>query len=263
VLDQVGGWAEWCLTEDSELSVRIHAAGYSSVYMTEPMGRGLIPETFGAYRRQRFRWTYGPIQELRAHWKLFVPGRRRLKTGQVVHHGNHGLDVALIGVRFLTIPVTALAALSMVVHDEVVAVPFALWIAATCLVASSVWMRYLVLRSVVGSSLRQALGSVVAYLSLTYVIQTASLRAVFDRPATWERTTKFRVYSHRRAALASARSEIVAGVTALVFASVGLAWLPHEGVAMMLLLGIAAVGLVYLTSPIVALIADRDIERGR
>ncbi|HKY14087.1 MAG TPA: glycosyltransferase, partial [Microthrixaceae bacterium] len=27
VLDQVGGWAEWCLTEDSELSVRIHAAG--------------------------------------------------------------------------------------------------------------------------------------------------------------------------------------------------------------------------------------------
>jgi cellulose synthase/poly-beta-1,6-N-acetylglucosamine synthase-like glycosyltransferase len=31
-LEEAGGWAEWCQTEDSELSIRIHAAGYSSVY---------------------------------------------------------------------------------------------------------------------------------------------------------------------------------------------------------------------------------------
>jgi len=153
--------------------------------------------------------------------------------------------------------------MSMVLHQEVVLVPLALWIAATCLVASSIWMRLQVLRSVLGSSLRQALGSVLAYLSLTYVIQTASLRAVFGQSATWERTTKFRVHSHRRAALASARSESVAGVIALTCAVTGLAFLPHQGVAMMLLLGLAAVGCAYLTSPIVALIADRDLRPAR
>src|SRR5260370_745332 len=69
-LERAGGWAEWCLTEDSELAIRIHAAGYQSVYLTEPYGRGLIPETFEGYRRQRYRWTYGPVQEFPHHWRL-------------------------------------------------------------------------------------------------------------------------------------------------------------------------------------------------
>ncbi len=42
-LEDAGGWAEWCLTEDSELAVRIHALGYSSVYLNHVYGRGLIP----------------------------------------------------------------------------------------------------------------------------------------------------------------------------------------------------------------------------
>jgi cellulose synthase/poly-beta-1,6-N-acetylglucosamine synthase-like glycosyltransferase len=262
VLDHVGGWAEWCLTEDSELSLRVHSAGYGSVYLTEPMGRGLIPETFAAYRRQRFRWTYGPVQELRAHLDLFLPSRRRrLTLGQLVHHGNHGLDVALISVRFLTIPITALAAVSMVAHDEVIRVPLALWITATAMVLSSILMRFAVLRQVLGSSLRLALGSVLAYFSLTYVIQTASLRALFGLPATWDRTDKFGARRHRRSALRSARAETVTGLAALGVAIVGLVTLPESGVAMMLLLGIAMVGLIYLTSPVVALIADHDLAR--
>ena len=48
-LEEAGGWAEWCLTEDSELAVRIHALGYSGVYLTTTFGRGLIPETFEGY----------------------------------------------------------------------------------------------------------------------------------------------------------------------------------------------------------------------
>jgi hypothetical protein len=241
--------------------VRIHAAGFSSVYLTEPMGRGLIPETFADYRRQRFRWTYGPVQELRMHQRLFWPRRDRgLTPGQVVHHGNHGLDVPLISVRLLTIPVTALAALSMVASGEIVPVPLALWIAATCLVASSIAMRLLVLRVVVGTNVGRMLGSVLAYLSLTYVIQTASLQALLGRPAAWERTPKFRAGHHRWAALASARSEAVAGLIALGCATAWLVALPHQGVAMMLLLGIGLVGAIYLTSPIVPLIADRDLE---
>src|SRR5262249_43805505 len=43
VLDEIGGWSETCLTEDSELSVRIHAHGYVGHYIGESFGRGLVP----------------------------------------------------------------------------------------------------------------------------------------------------------------------------------------------------------------------------
>src|SRR5690606_28880205 len=72
-LRKAGGWAEWCLTEDSEVSVRLRAAGYRGYYFGETFRRGLIPETFDDYKKQRFRWTAGPVQQLRRHWRLFLP----------------------------------------------------------------------------------------------------------------------------------------------------------------------------------------------
>lgn len=264
VLERVGGWATWCLTEDSELSIRIHALGCNSVYLNEPFGRGLIPDTFADYKKQRFRWTYGPVQELRHHLRLFLPGRagRRsaLTLTQRVHHGNHGLDVALIGVRFCALPVTACAALSMVIHHEVVPVPLALWIAATSLVLSSLAMRWFVYRAVVRATLAQAVGAVIAYLALGHAIHMASLRALFARPATWQRTNKFPSRSGMRGALRAARTETILALSSLTFAAVGLAVLPERGLATMLLIGLALLGLTYLSAPAVALIADHDLR---
>ena len=54
-LAEAGGWSAWCLTEDSELAIRLHAAGYTSHYTDRVNGRGLIPVTFAAYRKQRHR----------------------------------------------------------------------------------------------------------------------------------------------------------------------------------------------------------------
>jgi len=67
-LEGTGGWAEWCLTEDSELAVRIHAVGYSPVYLNHIYGRGLIPQSFAGYKQQRFRWS-GPTYLLR--WLVY------------------------------------------------------------------------------------------------------------------------------------------------------------------------------------------------
>jgi glycosyltransferase involved in cell wall biosynthesis len=71
-LADVGGWAEWCQTEDSELAVRLHAKGYRGYYFADACGRGLIPETLERMRKQRFRWAYGPMQQLRHHWRLYL-----------------------------------------------------------------------------------------------------------------------------------------------------------------------------------------------
>ena len=57
---------------------------------------------------------------------------------------------------------------------------------------SSLLMRYLIYRRVVGATLPQAVGGIVAFAALSLVITIASLKASTGRPATWHRTGKFR-----------------------------------------------------------------------
>ena len=42
-LVDAGGWAEWCVTEDAELSLRILGSGYTGIYVDESFGRGVMP----------------------------------------------------------------------------------------------------------------------------------------------------------------------------------------------------------------------------
>jgi cellulose synthase/poly-beta-1,6-N-acetylglucosamine synthase-like glycosyltransferase len=72
-LVRAGGWAEWCLSEDSEVSVRLRGLGYRGVFVNETFGRGLIPETFLDYKKQRFRWMAGPVQQVVRHWRMLLP----------------------------------------------------------------------------------------------------------------------------------------------------------------------------------------------
>lgn len=86
VLREVGGWAEWCITEDAELGLRIFEHGYEGAYVEESYGRGLMPDTFIDYKKQRYRWAYGAIQIIKRHY-LSLSGWRtsRLSTGQRYH----------------------------------------------------------------------------------------------------------------------------------------------------------------------------------
>jgi exo-beta-1,3-glucanase (GH17 family)/cellulose synthase/poly-beta-1,6-N-acetylglucosamine synthase-like glycosyltransferase len=86
VLAEVGGWSEWCITEDAELGLRIFEQGYEATYFPNSYGRGLIPDTFTNYRNQRFRWAYGAMQIMRHHAaQLFGRGDSRLTAGQRYH----------------------------------------------------------------------------------------------------------------------------------------------------------------------------------
>src|SRR6266542_10618 len=59
VLEEIGGWDEWCITEDAEASLRIVKLGYQSMYINRSYGRGLMPLTFDGFKKQRFRWCFG------------------------------------------------------------------------------------------------------------------------------------------------------------------------------------------------------------
>src|SRR5216684_5333888 len=85
-LEQLGGWDEWCITEDADLSLRLLRAGFSGLHVDQSFGRGIMPLTFEALKGQRYRWCFGGIQVLRMHWRSLLPGREtkqnRLSTGQ-------------------------------------------------------------------------------------------------------------------------------------------------------------------------------------
>jgi glycosyltransferase involved in cell wall biosynthesis len=86
VLRAVGGWAEWCITEDAELGLRIFAAGHEAGYIERSYGRGLMPDSFSDFHKQRARWAYGAVQILRRHaGALLRPGRTGLSAGQRYH----------------------------------------------------------------------------------------------------------------------------------------------------------------------------------
>ena len=84
-LEEVGRWGEWCITEDADLGLRLFEHGYEAVYMPESYGKGLVPDSFNAYKTQRFRWAYGAVQILKHHWRELMPGAKRLTAGQKYH----------------------------------------------------------------------------------------------------------------------------------------------------------------------------------
>ncbi len=62
LIDELGGIAGETITEDAETAIKLHDRGYKSVYISEPMVRGLQAESFDALVIQRVRWTQGMVQ---------------------------------------------------------------------------------------------------------------------------------------------------------------------------------------------------------
>lgn len=58
-LMSVGGFPTGSLTEDFELSVRLHERGWTSRYVPEVLAQGLAPEDMSSYVSQQQRWARG------------------------------------------------------------------------------------------------------------------------------------------------------------------------------------------------------------
>ncbi len=264
-LEESGGWAEWCVTEDSELAIRIHALGYRSVYVPVTFGRGLIPPTFSGYKRQRFRWTYGPVQELKRHWRLFLPRGMarpsRLSWAQKINHLTHGLDPAALSLTLLFLPLGMATAGSMVVHREVIPVPFALWLLVTVQLLGGILLRLLVFRYVVDASLADWLRAALASKALSHTKALAGLRGLLTRTIAFVRTDKFTPAPSLQRAFSGSWLEALLAVCAFGFSAVAFGQLPRTGLLLMVLIGLILHGLRYSAAPIVAVSAELALWR--
>jgi cellulose synthase (UDP-forming) len=73
-LRSIGGVATETVTEDIHTTVRLHRAGWRTVYHNEVLAYGLAARTAGEYQAQRLRWGIGAMQLLRTERPLSGPG---------------------------------------------------------------------------------------------------------------------------------------------------------------------------------------------
>ncbi|HEX6522580.1 MAG TPA: cellulose synthase catalytic subunit [Streptosporangiaceae bacterium] len=60
-LDDVGGFATGTVTEDIHTSLRMHAKGWRSVFLPEPLAFGLEAQSLKEFYQQRRRWALGAL----------------------------------------------------------------------------------------------------------------------------------------------------------------------------------------------------------
>ena len=84
-LREIGGAATETITEDIHTTIRLHRAGWKTVYHNEVLARGLAADDAAQYQLQRNRWGTGAMQVLRTENPLTVPG---LSLGQRLGYGS-------------------------------------------------------------------------------------------------------------------------------------------------------------------------------
>ncbi len=257
VLEKAGGWSEWCVTEDSELAIRIHDIGYSSIYIDKTYGRGLIPDSFEGYKKQRYRWTAGPVQEFRHYAKHFIGMSKRdtkFTLIQRIFHLNHGLGNFLLSFQIPLTLIGVASIASMIIHNEIIHVPFELWLTATITLLVTPILTMVMYRVTVRAKISDIIGQALAAKALGHVIVHAALRTALTGNAAWNRTNKFKASQSYTVALWQTKEEIVIGLSLLTFVAASYVIFPYQGLSLMLLIGVAYIALEYFAAPCMAVI---------
>ena len=201
-------WAEWCITEDAELGLRIFEAGYDASYVPASYGRGLMPDTFIDFKKQRFRWAYGAMQIIKAHARpLFLEGGP-LSAGQRYHFVAGWLPWVADGCNLLF----NLAALgwsaAMVWAPGKIDPPLVMYsVLPLSLFTFKLAKLVHLYRVRVGANVRQTIAAAIAGLALTHTIGTAAVKGLVTKGEPFFRTPKRGATSGLLHALAAAREE--------------------------------------------------------
>ncbi|HLE53203.1 MAG TPA: glycosyltransferase [Anaerolineales bacterium] len=267
VLDRIGGWDEWCITEDAEASLRMLRKGYLSVYINQTYGYGLLPTTFEATKKQRFRWAFGGTQILKRFggqllpWsrfergeKLTIQQRLRYLMG-LLGWFNDLLVLVFTGFLLLTtagyiyewqLPIRQLA-------EWLLFVPVVSILTGVLRVA---WA----LRLTTRCSWRSGLGAFLAMLALSWSVAQACLSALWNDKGTFLRTPKYGLESDLSRALKATSWETALGI--LLVAAIPLTLnvrTDREGILLAILLAWHA--LIYLSALRFALLEALPVKQ--
>jgi cellulose synthase/poly-beta-1,6-N-acetylglucosamine synthase-like glycosyltransferase len=195
-LEQLGGWDEWCITEDAELSLRLLRAGWHGLHVDQSFGKGIMPLTFEALKGQRYRWCFGGIQILRMHWRslLPAPGSRanHLSIAQRWSYLAGGIQWYgdLLGLIFFVFLLAGAANLATGGGELFRKLTIYLVAAVPVMVGLGLIRAVTLLRRGTGASWRDAIGAFFIWQSTSVVVARASVLGLFARKAAFLRTPK-------------------------------------------------------------------------
>src|SRR5499427_7913467 len=195
-LEQLGGWDEWCITEDAELSLRLLRAGWHGLHVDRSWGKGIMPLTFEALKGQRYRWCFGGIQILRMHWRSLLPApssranhlsiaqRWSYLAGGIQWYGD------LLGLIFFVFLLAGAFNLATGGGELFRKLTIYLVAAVPVMVGLGLVRAVTLLRRGTGASWRDAVGAFFIWQSTSVVVARASVLGLFARKAAFLRTPK-------------------------------------------------------------------------
>lgn len=228
---EAGGWGEWCVTEDAELSLRILARGYSATLVERIFGHGVMPLTFAALKSQRFRWCFGGIQILRRHWGLLLTGRATEEDGtQLKLTRAQQYDFLAGGLQWFGAPMTALFGALLIAgigsrllgFDATLRPLTGFFIVVPALLLITGLVRALwALRQRLDATFGDAIGVFLIFLSMTWAVTLACVKGLIQMQGAFLRTPKFKENQNFVQTLKTTRAETplavlltAAGITA-------------------------------------------------
>ncbi|WP_339486121.1 glycosyltransferase [Pseudomonas sp. EL_65y_Pfl2_R95] len=209
VMDELK-WADWTICEDAELGLRVFKKGYTAAYAHNSFGKGLMPDTFIDYKKQRFRWAYGAIQIMKGHARsLFLGKDSSLKRGQRYHFIAGWLPWVADGLNIFFTAGALLWSAAMIIVPTRVDPPLLIFaIPPLALFVFKLGKIVFLYQRAVGVNLKDAFCAAVAGLALSHTIAKAVLYGLFTTSIPFFRTPKMRSSHGFLVALAEAREEV-------------------------------------------------------
>lgn len=112
-LEAAGGFPEDSVTEDFELSIRLHEAGWRTAYVPEVLCAGLGPEDMASYGSQQLRWARGCLGAIPRVLRARLPWRLRIQYLQSATYFLTGWTVLV----YVSLPVIRIATGAQPVAD--------------------------------------------------------------------------------------------------------------------------------------------------
>ncbi len=189
-LISVGGWSSDTIVEDCDLGLLALEHGWQIHYTNRRYGHGLLPDTFEAYKKQRYRWAYGGFQILRKHWRHLLPRgggltreqKREFAVGWLNWLGAESIGVAVAILNLAWVPVVAFAGIA--IPDKILTIPI--------LAAFAVTLAHFVAlyRLRVAVPRGQMIGAVIAAMAVQWTVARAVGCGVWKETLPFMRTAK-------------------------------------------------------------------------
>jgi exo-beta-1,3-glucanase (GH17 family)/cellulose synthase/poly-beta-1,6-N-acetylglucosamine synthase-like glycosyltransferase len=219
-------WAEWTITEDAELGLRAFEEGLSAAYVSKSYGKGVMPDRFIDYKKQRFRWAYGAMQIMKRHFNSLFKGEgTQLTRGQRYHFiagwmpwVADGMNLFFTGGALLWTSAMLLAPTQVLPPALIFALP------PLILFFFKLGKILYIYKSHMKVPMSTSIGAAIAGLALSHTIAKSIIYGLFTKTIPFFRTPKMREQGGFMLALAECREELFFLVL-LWGAAAGMLWI--------------------------------------